>query len=171
MPVFLSKKELAEYGKDLEAHRARILKRRYMPLMTGFPQVRELFQRLIADGKRIALASSAKEDELTHYKKIANIYDLIDAETSSDDANRSKPHPDIFQAVLDRFPGLDPASAIVIGDTPWDAEAASKAGLRMIGLTCGGWPEGELRRHGCIAVFKDPAELLAQYERSPLGKS
>src|SRR4030095_12309665 len=66
------KKELTEYGKDLEAHRARILKERYMPLMTGFPQVRELFQRLIADGKRIALASSAKEDELAHYKKVAN---------------------------------------------------------------------------------------------------
>jgi HAD superfamily hydrolase (TIGR01549 family) len=100
--------------------------------MTGFPQVRELFQRLIADGKRIALASSAKEDELAHYKKVANIYDLIDAETSSDDADRSKPHPDIFQAVLDRFPDLDPARAIVIGDTPWDAQAAAKSSAHNV---------------------------------------
>jgi HAD superfamily hydrolase (TIGR01509 family) len=169
MPEFLSRQELAAYGGDLEAHRGRILKERYLPLMTAFPGVRDLFQRLIADGRQVALASSAKEDELTHYKKVANIYDLIDAETSSDDAERSKPHPDIFQAVLERLPDLNPARAIVIGDTPWDAEAASKVGLRMIGLMCGGWAEDELRRYGCIAVYKDPADLLAQYDRSPLG--
>ena len=152
MPEFLSRQELAAYGGDLEAHRGRILKERYLPLMTAFPGVRDLFQRLIADGRQVALASSAKEDELTHYKKVANIYDLIDAETSSDDAERSKPHPDIFQAVLERLPDLNPARAIVIGDTPWDAEAASKVGLRMIGLMCGGWEEDELRRSAATAA-------------------
>jgi HAD superfamily hydrolase (TIGR01509 family) len=169
MPVFLSPHELEEHGKDLEAHRSRILKERYMPLMTAFPGVRGLFRRLIADRRIIALASSAKEDELAHYKKLANIADLIDAETSSDDAGRSKPHPDIFQAALARLPDPDPARAVVVGDTPWDAEAASKAGLRMIGLLCGGWSEDDLRRHGCFAVYRDPADLLAQYDRSPFG--
>ena len=169
MPVFLSRQELAAYGEDLEAHRGRILKERYLPLMTAFPGVRDLFQRLIADGRQVALASSAKEDELAHYKKVATIDDLIDAETSSDDAERSKPHPDIFQAVLERLPDLNPARAVVIGDTPWDAEAAAKVGLRMIGLLCGGWAEHELRRYGCFAVYKDPADLLAQYDRSPFG--
>ena len=169
MPVFLSPTELNEYGKDLEAHRGRVLKERYLPLMTAFPGVRELFKRLVADGRTIALASSAKEDELAHYKKLANISDLIDAETSSDDADRSKPYPDIFQAALARMPELDPSQAVVIGDTPWDAEAASKAGIRMIGLLCGGWSEEELRRCGCFAVYRDPADLLAKYERSPFG--
>jgi len=169
MPVFLSRQELKAYGEDLEAHRGRILKERCLPLMTAFPGVRDLFQRLIADGRQTALASSAKEDELTHYKKVANIEDLIDAETSSDDAERSKPHPDIFQAVLERLPDLNPARTVVIGDTPWDAEAASKVGLRTIGLLCGGWPEDELRRYGCFAVYKDPAHLLAEYDRSPFG--
>jgi HAD superfamily hydrolase (TIGR01549 family) len=169
MPVFLTARELADYGDDLEEHRGRILKERYLPLMTGFPRVRELFQRLIADGRRIALASSAREDELAHYKKIAGIDDLIDAETSSDDADRSKPHPDIFRAALARFPDLGPDDAIVIGDTPWDAEAAAKAGLRIIGLTSGGWAEDDLRRHGCIAVYRDPADLLARYDESPFG--
>ena len=97
-----------------------------------------MFQRLIADGKQIALASSAKEDELAQYKKIANISDLIDAETSSDDAEKSKPHPDIFQAALARLTNKSPDRTIVVGDTPYDAKAATKAGLRTIGLLCGG---------------------------------
>jgi HAD superfamily hydrolase (TIGR01509 family) len=168
MPVFLSAGELEEYGKDLEAHRGRILKERYMPLMTAFPAVRELFQRLIADGRQLALASSAKEDELAQYKKIANIFDLIDVETSSDDADRSKPYPDIFQAALARLPNSDPALAVVVGDTPYDAEAAARAGLRTIGLLSGGWSEQDLRRYGCIAIYQDTADLLAHYEQSPL---
>ncbi len=59
---------------------------------------------------------------------------------------------------------------IVVGDTPYDAEAAQKAGLRTIGLLCGGWPETELRQAGCIAIYRDPADLLRQYDHSPLAK-
>ncbi len=168
MPVFLSARELEQYGTDLESHRGGILKERYMPLMTAFPAVRELFQRLIADGRHLALASSAKEDELSQYKKIANIFDLIDVETSSDDAERSKPCPDIFQAALARLPNSDPTLAVVVGDTPYDAEAAARTGLRTIGLLSGGWSEQDLRRYGCIAVYRDAAHLLANYEQSPL---
>jgi HAD superfamily hydrolase (TIGR01549 family) len=169
MPVFLSREEIERIGKGLEGRRGAILKERYLTRITAFPAVRELFQCLIADGKQIALASSAKEDELAQYKKIANISDLIDAETSSDDAEKSKPHPDIFQAALARLGNKSPDRTIVVGDTPYDAEAAAKAGLRTIGLLCGGWSEDELRRSGCIAVFKDPADLLARYSQSPLG--
>jgi HAD superfamily hydrolase (TIGR01549 family) len=169
MPVFLSKAEIDRISGKLEARRGAILKERYLPLIKAFPAVRELFQRLIADGRQIALASSAKEDELAQYKKIANIVDLIDAETSTDDAEKSKPHPDIFQAALARLADKNPDRAIVVGDTPYDAEAAAKAGLRTIGLLCGGWSEEELRRAGCLAVFKDPADLLARYSQSLLG--
>jgi HAD superfamily hydrolase (TIGR01509 family) len=170
MPVFLSKKELEERGEALEAHRARILKERYLPRVTAFPRVRELFKRLLADGKRVALASSAKEDELETYKKAARIDDLIQAETSSDDAEKSKPHPDIFEAALKRLGDVRPENIIVMGDTPYDAEAASKAGLRTIGLLCGGWSEEDLKRAGCVAVYKDPADLLAHYDGSPLAR-
>jgi HAD superfamily hydrolase (TIGR01549 family) len=169
LPVFLPKEEIARIGKELEAHRGKLLKERYLGKMTAFPAVRELFQRLIADGKRIALAYSAKEDELKEYKKIANITDLVDAETSSDDTEKSKPHPDIFCAVLAKLDVAQPGQVIVIGDTPYDAEAAAKAGLRTVGLLCGGWSEDELRRAGCVAVFKDPADLLARYPESPLA--
>ncbi len=123
----------------------------------------------MADGKRIVLASSAKGDELQHYKQLAGIGDLLDAETSSDDADKSKPHPDIFAAAVAKLAGIEADAMVVIGDTPYDAEAAGKAGLRTIGVLCGGWPEDKLKEAGCIAVFKDPADLLAHYDASPLA--
>ena len=169
MPVFLSKSEIEEIGDKLEQRRGVLLKERYLHRIRPFPAVRELAQRVIADGKTIALASSAKEDELEQYKKIANIVDLIDVETSSDDARKSKPHPDIFSAALSRLGMAQPDQAIAVGDTPYDAEAAAKAGLRTIGLLCGGWSEEDLKKAGCIAVFSDPADLLGRYEESPLS--
>ena len=93
----------------------------------------------------------------------------MDVETSSDDASRSKPYPDIFQAALDRLGGIRADRIIAVGDTPYDAEAAAKAGIRTIGLLCGGWSGGDLKRSGCIAVYKDPANLLALYGVSPLA--
>ncbi len=171
MPEFLSKKELDAKGKELEKHRGEVLKDRYLPQIKPFSMVRELLQRLQSDNVQIALASSAKEDELEVYKKAAHIDDLLDAETSSDDAESSKPEPDIFLAALKRLGGMPAEQAIVIGDTPYDARAAGKAGLRSIGLLCGGWSEADLKEAGCIATYKDPADLLAQYDASPLAPS
>jgi HAD superfamily hydrolase (TIGR01509 family) len=169
MPVFLSPDELEQRGHALESRRSEILKERYLGRITAFPEVRALFERIRQDGTKIILASSAKSDELATYKKIARISDLIDAETSSDDAEKSKPHPDIFEAALATIPGLAPADAIVVGDTPYDAEAATKAGLRTVGMLCGGFPEAGLREAGCIAIYADPKQLLAQYADSPLA--
>ena len=169
LPVFWSRAEIDEKGEALEKHRGDILRERYLDRITGFPHVRELFQRLLADGHKIALASSAKGPELEHYKKLADITDLIDAQTSSDDAERSKPHPDIFQAAMKRLPGIEPANMLVVGDTPYDAQAAGKAGLKTIGMLCGGFPEQDLRDAGCIAIYRDPAHLLANYRTSPIA--
>jgi HAD superfamily hydrolase (TIGR01509 family) len=171
LPVFLTAAELARQGKDLEAHRAVILKQRYLPRMKPFPQVRALFERVRADGKQIALASSANEDEVAIYRTIAGIDDLVDAQTSADDADRSKPCPDIFEAVAQRLAGVAPNRMIAIGDTPYNAEAAAKAGIRTIGMLCGGWSADELRAAGCVTVYQDPADLLARYEASPLSSS
>ena len=170
MPIFLSEAEIARSGEKLEQRRGVLLKERYLHLIKPFPAVRELFQHVIADGKAVVLASSAKEDELEQYKKIANIADLVDVETSSDDAKKSKPHPDIFCAALAKLDVAQPDQALVIGDTPYDAEAAAKAGLRTIGLLSGGWSKDDLKRAGCVAVFRDPADLLAHYSESPLGR-
>src|SRR5689334_265425 len=170
MPVFLRQKDIDAWGEGLERHRGAILKQRYLPLLKAFPAVRALFERIQADGLRIALASSAKEDELETYKKVADIEDLIQEQTSSDDAEKSKPHPDIFLAALKRLGDISPNDVVVVGDSPYDAEAAGKAGLRTIGLLCGGFLEQDLREAGCIAIYADPADLLSQYERSLLAR-
>jgi phosphoglycolate phosphatase-like HAD superfamily hydrolase len=107
---------------------------------------------------------------LKHYKEVAGIGDLVQTETSSDDAENSKPFPDIFEAALRRLGDVQTDEVLVIGDTPYDSGAAGKAGLRTIGLLCGGWSEADLKRAGCIAIYKDPADLLAHYESSPLAQ-
>jgi HAD superfamily hydrolase (TIGR01509 family) len=169
MPVFLPADEVERRGEEIEAFRKELFKREYLPRVKAFPAVRELFERIRRDGQRIALASSAKGDELERYQKVAGIDDLVEAATSSEDAARSKPHPDIFQAALQGLGHVRPEEAIVLGDTPYDAMAAGKAGLRTIGLLCGGFPEDELRGAGCVAIYHDPQDLLWRYDESPLG--
>jgi HAD superfamily hydrolase (TIGR01549 family) len=168
LPIFFSAQELDQFGEELDEYRSEIFKRDYLPRVQAFAKVRELFQRIKSDGKQIVLASSAKADELEAYKKVARIDDLIESQTSSDDADKSKPHPDIFQAAVARL-DVAPENAIVIGDTPYDAQAASKAKLKTVGLLCGGWTEEELRRAGCIAIYRDPEDLLLNYNTHRLG--
>jgi len=141
MPVFLSRQEMETEAEALEKHRSQILKERYLDKVRAFPAVRQLLQRLRDDGVRIVLASSAKADELEVYKKLIGSEGLLDAETSSDDAEKSK---------------------------PYDAQAAAKLGLRTIGMLCGGFPEDSLRQAGCFSIYRDPADLLARYEDSPI---
>jgi HAD superfamily hydrolase (TIGR01509 family) len=163
MPVFLSSDDVQRQGEAIAAHRSALFRDRYLPRVTAFPDVRALLLRLRQDGKRIALASSAKAPELEIYKRIACIDDLTDTDTTKEDADKSKPHPDIFHAAMDRLHGITPREVIVVGDTPYDAEAAGKAGLHTIGVLCGGFPEQDLRQAGCIAIFQDPADMLKQY--------
>lgn len=171
LPVFFSKEELCEKEEEIEELRGELYKREYLPRVKGFPKVRELFERIKGDGKQIVLASSAVGEELATYKRIANIEDLIEGETSADDAEKSKPHPDIFAAALDQLGKIATDEVIVVGDTPYDAEAAGKIGLRTIGVLCGGFPEQELRDAGCIVIYRDPADLLARYDESILAQS
>src|SRR4051794_16347058 len=169
MAALLPADVVERQGKAIDRERAELFKEEFLPRLRPFPGVRALFERIRADGKRIVLASSAKEDELGAFKRIAGIEDLVEGATSSDDAEESKPDPDIFQAALEKLEGVSPEEAIAVGDTPYDAEAAGKAGLRTIGLLCGGFPADDLKAAGCVALFRDPADLLENYGRSPLG--
>jgi HAD superfamily hydrolase (TIGR01549 family) len=166
LPVFFTGEELSRFGKQMEKFRGELFKREYLPRVRAFPAVRELFERIRRDGKRIGLASSAKEEELTAYKEIADIADLVEEETSKDDVERSKPHPDIFASALAKLGPSDAREVVVVGDTPYDAEAAGKASLRTIGVLCGGFPERELRAAGCVEIYRDPSDLLARYEET-----
>ncbi|RKK02137.1 HAD family hydrolase [Pseudoroseomonas wenyumeiae] len=170
LPVFLPPDELKEKGQALEKRRGEIFREGYLSQVRAFPQAAELLKHVDKAGLRSALASSASKEELAALRRIVGIEDdRLDAETSSSDAERSKPFPDIFEAALAQLPGISPDEAVVIGDTPYDAEAAAKAGIRTIGMLCGGFPEQSLRAAGCIAIYRDPAHLLAEYEASPLG--
>ncbi|HKR01462.1 MAG TPA: HAD family hydrolase [Pyrinomonadaceae bacterium] len=170
MPVFFSEEELEEIGEEMEEYRGRLFKRDYLPRVRAFPSVRELFLRIKNQGQRLALASSAKEDELAAYKKLAHIEDLVEEETSSDDADKSKPHPDIFEAALERLGDVPHDEVIVVGDTPYDAEAAGKIKLRTVGVLCGGFPEAELRAAGCVQIYRDPEDLLARLDESVINR-
>jgi phosphoglycolate phosphatase-like HAD superfamily hydrolase len=168
LPVFLPPEELTRIEGKISTRRSALFKDHYLELVKGFPQVRELFLRILQDGKAIALASSAAGEELSAYKTKAQIADLVDEETSKDDAEKSKPHPDIFEAALERLGNPSADETIVVGDTPYDVEAAAKAGLRTIAMRCGGFPEGTLR--GAVAIYDSPADLLARYAESLLGE-
>jgi len=169
LPVFVEADRLAREGETIERYRSDLFKRRYLDRVRPFPGVRDLLTRLRDEGLTIALASSGKASEVANYQTILGIEDLVDAVTSSDDADRSKPHPDIFEAALAKLPDLPKAAVIAVGDTPYDAEAAGQAGIGTIGLLCGGFPEADLSAAGCIAIYRDPQDLLDGYAGSPLA--
>jgi HAD superfamily hydrolase (TIGR01549 family) len=167
LPVFLTPQEMDRLEKAISSWRSERFQKLYLPKVVGFANVRALFQRILADGKKIALASSARGDELETYKVRAQISDLVDTETSKDDAAKSKPHPDIFKAALERLGNPSPEKVIVVGDTPYDIEAAAKLGVKTIAVRCGGFSEATLA--GAISIYDNPTDLLSHYDRSPLG--
>jgi phosphoglycolate phosphatase-like HAD superfamily hydrolase len=121
--------------------------------------------RLRKEGLRLAVASSSKKEMLKRLLSLVEAEDLLEAKTSSDDAENSKPDPDIVHAALRRL-GEDPDRAVMVGDTPYDIEAAARAGLRSIALRCGGWKDADLR--GAVEIYDGPAELLEQLDQSVL---
>jgi HAD superfamily hydrolase (TIGR01509 family) len=163
IPVFVPWWKRKHVQKPLEAYRKFVFQTDFLPRVEPIPRVREFLIRLREAGIRLALASSASKDDVKTYKKIANMEDLIEEESSADDADRSKPHPDIFEATLKRL-GLKPSEALALGDTPYDAEAAGKAGVWTIGVMTGGWAREDLLAAGCIEVYADVGELLDRFE-------
>lgn len=168
LPDFLDPATLARLGEPLSKAQSEIFQRDYMDGLKPFPGVRALLERLHAEGIMCVLGSSGKTGEVARKVQLCGVADLIDASTSADDAERSKPCPDIFTAALAKIAPIPAEATVVIGDTPYDAEAAVGAGIRPIGVLSGGFAEQELRQAGCIAVYRDVADLLAQLPQSPL---
>jgi len=163
LPEFLTRDEIERFGKALDDYRSDLFRKEYLPKVRPFPKVRELFQRIRDDGKCSVLASSGKKADTKYYIDLLQIEDLIEGYTSGDDAEHSKPAPDIFTVSLKKLGDLPPSDVATVGDTKFDVAAAGKAGLRTIGLICGGTSESILREAGAIAVYRDPADLLAHY--------
>jgi HAD superfamily hydrolase (TIGR01509 family) len=153
-------------GKRIAESRKQIFKERFLPTLRPFPQARALLERMRRDGLRLVVASSAESGELDALLDAAQVSDLIERKTSSSDAPHSKPDPDIVQAALGQL-GEPPEAVLMLGDTPYDVEASARAGVKTIALRCGGWDRPDLA--GALAVYDDPADLLARYGESPLA--
>ncbi len=164
LPEFLTPEEIKRFGKQLDEYRSDLFRKEYLPMVRPFPKVHELFQRVHDDNKRIVLASSGKKADTKYYIDLLKIGDLIDGYVSGDDADSSKPAPDIFAASLEKLGDISAADAVTVGDTRFDIEAAKKAGLKTIAFLCGGTPESVLREAGAIAIYRDPADFLAHYD-------
>ena len=144
-------------------------KARYLAEVKPFPGARDLLARTHAAGLRVVLASSASTDELDHYLDLLDARALVSETTSADDVERTKPAPDIFATALDKI-GSPPADeVIVIGDTPYDVEAAGKCGVAAIAVRSGGFGDDVLTQAGAVAIHDDVAALLRDYDRSPLA--
>ena len=163
IPFFLSEEEDERFGEELDAFRSQLYRREYRDRVRPFPRVRELMLLLRSQGVRIALASSSKPEDLEHYVGLMEIGDLLDATTSSGDAERSKPHPDIFAVARERLALPAGAEIVVVGDSPFDIEAAARLGLPAIGVRCGGFEDETLVEAGAVALFDDPAALVAHW--------
>jgi HAD superfamily hydrolase (TIGR01509 family) len=163
LPVFLSESDVQRLGPAIDARQQDVFNERYLSHIRPFPAVRALFERLRADGVKRVFASSGKSQEAARYQQIADIADLVDAVATSQDADQSKPAPDIIKAALEKIAATAPDRCVFVGDTPYDAEAATQAGVATIGVLSGGFSEQALRTAGCRAVYRDIEDLLAHY--------
>ena len=166
MPLVSGIEEESAQGKKIAQRRTEIFKNRWLRDLQPFPHTRDLVQRLLDDGFTLAVASSASDEELQPLLEAANVADLIPTRASSDDADRSKPDPDIVRAAVKRVK-CPPDRCVMIGDTPYDIEAALRADIQIIAFTCGGWRREDLS--AAAAVYADPADLLLRYDGSILA--
>lgn len=153
-------------GKQIAERRKQIFNDRYAATLKPAPGARDLLLRLRAAGLELAVASSARADELQTLLKAAQVEDLIGETTTSSDADESKPAPDIVGVVLKKL-GLDANEVVMLGDTPYDIESASGCGVGVIAVRCGGFSDEQLA--GAQAIYDDPADALAHYDRSPFA--
>ena len=157
----------SETGKRLTERRKEIFTKVYLPSVRPFPHAADLLERMRGDGLRLVVATSASEDELHGLLGALGTEWLIDEKTSSSDAKRSKPDPDIVRVAVDKS-GVGPERCVMLGDTSYDVEAATRSLVRVVALRCGGSGDDDLR--GAVETYDDPKQLLAQYDGSLIGR-
>lgn len=150
-------------GQQLSDRRWDIFQSKFLPSLRPTDGARELVDRIKSDGLKTIVATSAQGSELDALLDVAGVRNLMDATTSSSDAAESKPDPDIVQAAV-RKSGFKPDELIMLGDTPYDVQAAIGAHVNLVGLLCGGWTKEELS--GATAIYDNPADVLRWYDQS-----
>ena len=155
--------------KELADAQGSVFKARYLDDVKPFPDAHALLARAKAAGQMVVMASSASESQLDHYLDLLGARDLVATTTSADDVGNTKPAPDIFAVALKKVARLEAKEAVVVGDTPYDIEAAAKCGIAAIALRSGGFSDQALTDAGAISLYDDAAALLRHYDDSPLG--
>ena len=158
----------SDEGKKLVERRGKIFQSKYLPHLRALPGARELVLRVKRDGLKAIVATSAKDEELKGLLKAAHVEDLMEERATASDAKHSKPDPDIVHAAIEES-GISVDHLVMVGDTPYDVEAAAKAKLRTIAFLSGGWTKDALK--GAVAIYDGPGDLLAHYDSSLLGKN
>lgn len=167
LPKTIGVRHDSEEGKKLVKRRSEIFGQKYLPHLRPLEGARALVLRVRSDGLKPIVATSAKEEELAGLLKAAEVADLMEEKATASDAERSKPDPDIVEAGIQES-GISPNQLVMIGDTPYDIEAAAKAKVRTIAFRSGGWADEALK--GAAEVYDGPADLLAHYDSSLLGR-
>jgi HAD superfamily hydrolase (TIGR01509 family) len=168
IPCFLSPEQIFSIGDQLDRRKGEIFKSKYLKKVKALPGVPPLFERLHHDKKGVVLATSGGAEETEYYIGLLGIERWIKGVVASDDVARSKPYPDLFHMVLDRFHWKSD-EAVILGDTPYDAIAGAKIGLATIAVLTGGFTERSLRGAGAIEIYPDLPALLHAYHASCLG--
>lgn len=166
LPAAVKISKESEEGKKISDERGEIYKSRFLPHLKPFPEVRPLLDRMKRDGLRLIVATSSPEDEVKKAIELVGVGDLLEDATSASDAGRSKPDPDVVKAALDRLK-LPAEDVVMLGDTPYDIQAAGKIGIAVIAFRSGGFEDKDLE--DAIAIYDGAADLLAHYDESPLG--
>jgi HAD superfamily hydrolase (TIGR01509 family) len=161
MPMVAGIEHDSPAGERLADARGDIFRRRYLPGLRPLPRVRELLQRLRDDGFELVVASSASEEDLGLLLEQAGVADLVDSTTSASDADESKPEPDIIEAAISRA-RVDRDRLLMVGDTPYDIEAARRARIPILAVRSGGWDDHDLE--GARAVYDHTGHLLDRYD-------
>lgn len=167
LPRTIDVRHDSKEGKKLGERRSEIFRSKYLPRLRALKGSRELVQRVREEGLMPVVATSAKDEELNGLLKAANVADLMEEKATASDARRSKPDPDIIEAAIEEA-GIEAPDLVMIGDTPYDVEAATRAGVRVIGFRSGGWSDADLS--GAAEIYDGPAHLLEEYSSSLLGK-
>ena len=167
LPKAIGIRRDSDEGNQLVERRGKIFSTKYLPHLQALPGSRELVLRVKRDGLKAIVATSAKDQELKALLKAARVDDLMEEKATASDAKHSKPDPDIVHAAIEDS-GISPKHLVMIGDTPYDIEAASKAKLRTIAFLSGGWSREAL--NGAVEIYAGPDDLLAHYDQSLLGK-
>lgn len=141
----------------------------HWPQLRAFDGSRDLLARCHSGGLAVALASSARQRDLQVMKGILDADDCMDAATSANDAEESKPAPDILVAALEAI-GVKADDAVFVGDAVWDMKAAAALGMPAIGVTCGGIDAAVLRDAGAVEVYEGPWDLLRNLDGSAVGR-